>query len=234
MADPTESQHPLLVTAAWLAEQPADAGLVIIDCSEPDAYRRAHIPGAVSIGHRPITLKSAANSRLVMETDEFESLARRLGLSNDSSVILYDDSRSLNAARVWWVFERFGLSNVRVLDGGFNAWLDEGRPLTSRAARPEAGDFTAVVDDSHHCRIDDLRGAVGTGSLQIWDVRSEGEWLGTNDRGNARAGHVPGAVWLEWTELLEEPPGGRFRALDEMRQILVTAGIDPEAETVSY
>jgi thiosulfate/3-mercaptopyruvate sulfurtransferase len=223
-----------LVTTAWLAEQPADAGLVVIDCSEPDAYRRAHIPGAVSIGHRPITLKSAANSRLVMEADEFEPLARRLGLSNDSSVILYDDSRSLNAARTWWVFERFGLRDVRVLDGGFNAWLDEGRPLTSRAARPEAGDFAATVDDSHHCRVGDLKAAAESGGLQIWDVRSEGEWLGTNDRGNARAGHVPGAVWLEWTDLLEDLPVSRFRPLDEMRRILEAAGINPEAETVSY
>lgn len=233
MADATESQHPLLVTTAWLAAQPADADFVLIDCSDPDAYRRAHIPRAISIGHRPITLKSAANSRLVMEADEFEPLARRLGISNDSSVILYDDNRSLQAARVWWVFERFGLRDVRVLDGGFNAWLDEGRELTSRAARPDPGTFTASVDDSHHCRIGELRGALETGGVQIWDVRSEGEWLGTNDRGNKRAGHVPGAKWLEWTELLE-PSVGRFRPLDEMRQILVSAGIDPEAETVSY
>jgi thiosulfate/3-mercaptopyruvate sulfurtransferase len=241
MTNATESQHPLLVTTAWLGDriERGDAGFVLVDCSEPDAYRRAHIPGAISIGHRPITLKSAANPRLVMEVEEFEPLARRLGISNDSSVILYDDNRSLQAARVWWVFERFGLRDVRVLDGGFNAWLEEGRELTSRAARPEPGSFTATVDESHHCRIGDLRAAVDRnssegGGVQIWDVRSEGEWLGTNDRGNARVGHVPGAKWLEWTALLEDSPAGRFRPLDEMREILVGAGIDPEAETVSY
>lgn len=232
MAETNEAQHPLLVTTAWLSEHLDGADFVLVDCSDPDAYRRAHIPGAVSIARNP-TLKSAANSRLVMEPDEFESLARRLGVSNDTSVILYDDNQSLQAARVWWVFDRFGHRDVRVLDGGFNAWLAEDRPLTSRAARPEAGTFTTQVDDSHHCRVDDLRASVESGGLQIWDVRSEGEWLGTNDRGNKRAGHVPGAVWLEWTELLD-PSVGRFRPLEEMRRILQAAGINPEAETVSY
>ncbi len=232
MADATQSQHPLLVTTAWLAAQPEDAGLVVIDASDPDAYRRAHIPGAVSISRAP-TLKSKANSRLVMEADEFEPLARRLGVSNDTPVIIYDDNSSLNAAREWWVFDRFGHKDVRVLDGGFNAWLDEGRALTSRSKRNEPGTFTAEIDDSHHCRIDDLKARVEAGDLQIWDVRTEGEWLGTNDRGNARAGHVPGAKWPEWTNLLE-PPIGRFRPLDEIRQTLEAAAINPEAETVSY
>lgn len=232
MTDATESQHPLLVTTAWVAERAGNQDLVLIDASDPNAYRRAHIPGAVSISRAP-TLKSKANSRLVMEADEFEPLVRRLGISNDTPVIIYDDNSSLNAAREWWVFDRFGHRDVRVLDGGFNAWLDEGRALTSRAPRPEAGTFTAAIDDSHHCRVDDLRARVDAGDLQIWDVRSEGEWLGTNDRGNKRAGHVPGAKWLEWTQLLE-PPIGRFRPLAEIRQILETAGINPEAETVSY
>jgi thiosulfate/3-mercaptopyruvate sulfurtransferase len=233
MAGPTESQHPLLVTTGWLDDHLDGADFVLIDCSDPVAYRRAHIPGAVSIAHTP-TLKSASNSRLVMEADEFEPLARSLGVSNDTPVILYDDNRSLQAARVWWVFERFGHRDVRVVDGGFNAWLAEGRSLTSRATRSEPGTFTADVDDSHHCRIDEVRSAIDADEVQIWDVRSEAEWRGDNDRGNKRAGHVPGAVWLEWSELLESSETGRFRPLDEIRQILTAAGINPEAETVTY
>ncbi len=232
----TEAQHPLLVTTGWLAEQieGGDLDFALIDCSDPDAYRRVHNPGAVSIGQRPITLKSAANPRLVMEAAEFEAWAGRVGVSNETSVVVYDDNQSLNAARVWWVFERFGHRDVRVLDGGITAWIAEGRTVTSRPSRRQAGEFTASVDDSHHCRIDELRAAVGSDDVQIWDVRSEGEWLGENDRGNLRKGHVPGAKWLEWTRLLDAEEYGRFRPLDEIRSILEGAGIDPEAETVSY
>lgn len=233
MPDATQSQHPLLVTTAWLSEHLESPDFVLVDCGDPIAYRRVHIPGAVAIDHAA-TLKGAANSRLVMEADEFEPLVRGLGISNDTSVIVYDDGNSLQAARVWWVFERFGHRDVRVLDGGLNAWMTEGRALTSRAARPEPATFTAKLDDSHHCRVDEMRSALASGDVQIWDVRSEGEWLGQNDRGNERAGHVPGAVWLEWSKLLESPPGSRFRPLDEMRQMLSAAGIDPEAQTVTY
>ena len=130
-----DAQHPLLVTTQWLAGQIDNPELVLIDCGEPVAYRRAHIPGAVSISHHPY-LKGANDSKLVMEADEFEPLISRLGVSNDSEVVLYDDNSSLHAARVWWVLERFGHTNVRVVDGGFNAWLAEGRMLTSEIPRP--------------------------------------------------------------------------------------------------
>lgn len=234
MADATESQHPLLVTTEWLAQQGDDPDFVLIDCGEADAYRRAHIPGAVSISHHPY-LKGAGGSKLVMEADEFEPLVRGLGVSNDTPVVLYDDNASLHATRVWWVFERFGHTDVRVVDGGFNAWLDEGRALTSIVPHPQPGTFTATVDDTHLCTIDSLREAVaGGGDVQIWDTRSDGEWTGEADRGNKRAGHVPGAVHVEWLKLLEGPPSRRFRPLDEIRQTLVDAGLNPEAETVSY
>jgi thiosulfate/3-mercaptopyruvate sulfurtransferase len=75
---------------------------------------------------------------------------------------------------------------------------------------------------------------VDAGGVQLWDTRTKAEWDGENDRGNARAGHVPGAVWLEWVELLEGPPAHRFRPLEEIRQTMVAAGIDPEAETITY
>jgi thiosulfate/3-mercaptopyruvate sulfurtransferase len=229
----TESQHPLLVTTDWLAEQGDDLDFVLIDCGDPVAYRRAHIPGAVSISHDPYL--KGKGSKLVMDADEFEPLVRGLGVSNDTPVVLYDDNASLHAARVWWVFERLGHTNVRVVDGGFNAWLHEERPITSRAPRPEAGNFTAKIDESHTCTIDELRSIVdGGGETQIWDTRTDGEWDGSNSRGNKRTGHVPGAIHLEWTNLFDGPPSRRFKPLDEIRKLLVDAGLNPEAATVSY
>ena len=94
------------------------------------------------------------------------------------------------------------------------------------------------MDDSAHCLLEDLRAIVEAwpegGGPQIWDTRSDGEWTGENDRGNQRAGHVPGAKHLVWTALMEGPPARRFRPLAEMRELLKQAGIDPEAETVTY
>lgn len=225
----------LLVTTDWLAEHLDGAGsaFTLIDAGEAVAYRRAHIPGAVGLPHP--YLKGRDDPNLVMPAPEFEALASSLGVSNDTPVIVYDDNASLHAARVWWVFQHFGHRDVRVVDGGFNAWLDEGRPLTARAPRPEPGRFTAAVDEGLRCDLDALRSSIEGGQApQIWDTRSEEEWTGSSDRGNARRGHVPGARHLEWRELVEGPPARRFLPLEEIRARLREAGIDPEAETVTY
>ena len=232
MATPAEE---LLVSTQWLADRLEGAGreFALIDAGEAVAYRRVHIPGAVGVPHP--YLKGRDNARLVMTVPEFEALAGRLGVGNDTPVIIYDDNASLHAARVWWVFEHFGHRDVRVVDGGFNAWLDEGRAVTAATPAPAPATFTARPNDSALCRIDELQSLVAGGSAtQVWDTRSEEEWTGANDRGNARAGHVPGAVHLEWRELMQGPPARRFRPPDELRALLERAGINPEAETVTY
>jgi len=229
----TASPSPLLVTTEWLAESLKAQDFVLIDAGEPLAFRRAHIAGSVGV---PTTyLKSTDNPRLVMPAEEFQALARSWGVSDDTPVVIYDDNASLHAARVWWVFRRYGHTNVRVVDGGLNAWMDEGRPLTSAPHRVEPGTFTARPQDSEVITLDELKTAVESGNAPaIWDTRDDNEWAGTNSRGNARVGHVPGAVHLEWRHLMQGPPARRFRPLDEIRAALVTAGIDPDADTVTY
>lgn len=230
----TTASSELLTSTEWLADHLDGAGsdFALIDAGEAVAYRRAHIPGAVGLPHP--YWKGAEQGALVMQPAEFEALAGRLGISNETPVVVYDDNASLHAARAWWVLEHFGHRDVRVVDGGLNAWLHEGRPLTSEVPQPEPATFEAHVDDSAHCLVDDLRAVVERGGTQIWDTRSDGEWTGENDRGNKRAGHVPGAKHLEWIRLMQGPPARRFRPLDEIRALLEAAGIDPEAETVTY
>jgi thiosulfate/3-mercaptopyruvate sulfurtransferase len=226
------AQSPLLVTTDWLAERIDNPSFVLIDAGEAFAYRRVHLPGAVGVPHPYLKGK---NSKLVMPPEEFESLAQHWGISNDTPVIIYDDNASLHAARVWWVFRYHGHKDVRVVDGGFNAWLDESRPLTSVAPRPTPGSFTCNIDASQICLLDELKTLAATGSgPQIWDTRTDEEWGGTNDRGNKRAGRVPGAVHFEWRHLMHGPPARRFRPLDEIYADLVTAGIDPDAPAITY
>jgi len=225
------AQHPLLVTTQWLAEHLDDPGLVLIDAGEAVAYRRGHIERAVGVPHP--YLKGATSPLHVMTASEFETFARGIGVSNDSEVVIYDDNASLYSARVWWVFQRYGHTRARVVDGGLNAWIEEGRPITSAPARPSEGSFTATEHPEVVCSVDELKGLVG-GETQIWDARTDGEWEGTNDRGNKRAGHVPGAKHLEWIRLMQGPPERRFRPLDEIRSMLHEAGINPEAVTVTY
>src|SRR5690606_28594637 len=148
--------------------------VVLVDAGEAVAYRRAHIPGAVGVPHPYL---KAAGSPLVMPAEEFEALARSWGVSDGTPVLVYDDNASLHAARVWWVFRRYGHTDGRVVDGGVNARLDEGRPLTSLAPRRSPGSFTATDEAACVVLADDLKREVESGSAgAIWDTRSPEEW----------------------------------------------------------
>jgi thiosulfate/3-mercaptopyruvate sulfurtransferase len=223
--------HPLLVTTQWLADHLDDPGLVLIDAGEAVAYRRAHIGGAAGLPHP--YLKGSDDGLFLMPADEFAALARRLGVSADSEVIIYDDNASLHAARVWWAFHLYGHDRVRVVDGGFNTWLEEGRPLTSAPARRPEGTFEPRERPGERCSLDDVRAAVD-GGAQIWDARTDREWTGAETRGNRRGGHVPGARHFEWIRVMEGPPNRRFRPLPEIRGVLAEAGIDADAPTITY
>ena len=231
-ADPA-APSPLLVTTQWLADRLENPDFVLIDAGESVAYRRVHIPGAIGLPHP--YLKGHADRKLVMPPEEFEPVAQSWGLSNDQGVIVYDDNASLHAARVWWVLRYHGHRNVRIVDGGFNAWLDEDRALTSRAPRPEAGNFTSNVDASQVCTLDELKELTASDNgPQVWDTRSDGEWDGSVDRGNKRVGRVPGAIHFEWRHLMQGPPARRFRPPDEIRTQLEEAGIDTNAPAITY
>ena len=152
----------LLVSTDWLGERLDRAGrdFVLVDAGDASAYRRVHLPGAMGLPHP--YLKARNDDTHLMGPAEFETLARSLGISNDTPVIVYDDNASLHAARAWWVFEHFGHRDVRVVNGGFNAWLDEGRPLTSVIPRPTPGSFVARVDAFAACDLDQVRAAAST------------------------------------------------------------------------
>ena len=225
-----EAQSPILVSTEWLADNLESSEFVLIDAGEFVAYRRAHIPGAIGLPHPYL---KGRGSKLVMGSDQFEDLASSWGLSNDQPVVIYDDNASLHAARMWWVLRYFGHKNVKVVDGGLNAWLAENKPLTSKIPRPERSEFHSEIDTAQVCDINELKSLVGTGA-QIWDTRSDEEWNGTESRGNARVGRIPGSIHFEWRHLLEGPPFRRFRPLSEIRTTLVEAGIDVDAPVVSY
>lgn len=226
------SIHPLLVTTAWLAEHLGDPRLVLVDMSEPVAYQRAHIEGAVGVPHP--WLKGKEDPNLVMSGADFQALARGWGLSADSVVVLYDDHLNRAAARGWWVLERYGFPEARVVDGGLHAWIAEGRPVTQAIPKPAPGNFEARDVPEAFCSLQDVRDAMHPAAgVQIWDVRTDAEWEGRNTN-NKRTGHIPGAVHLDWSKFIDDTPSHHFVPLDEARRLLDAAGINPEAVTVTY
>jgi thiosulfate/3-mercaptopyruvate sulfurtransferase len=228
-----EYAHPeYLVETGWLADHFDDAGVRIIDCAPLDAYNRAHIPGAVGL---PVHshLKDPANEALVLPADQFADLMGRLGVGDETLVIAYDGDQARQSTRMWWVLNYFGHSNVKVLNGGWHKWLAEGRPVTMEPSRPAPATFTPRIDPSINCLVDDLKARAARGE-QILDARSDEEWSGRETRGNVRAGRVPGAKHLEWSNFVSKDPQRIFLPANELHAMFTEAGFSPASEIVTY
>lgn len=223
----------LLADPGWLEERLDDPNVRIIDCATFDLYQKAHIKGAVGLRVNPF-LKDANDSLHVMPPDQFARLMGDLGVGPDTTVVSYDTAGGVPACRMWWALNHYGHTNAKVLNGGWERWFHEGRPISRDVPSVPATAFTPVVDDSVLCSLDYGKAHVGDGNVVYLDVRSDGEWTGENSRGNKRIGHVPGAVHLEWTNFMNPEPNRSWKSAEEIRALLDAEGVTPDKEVITY
>lgn len=230
--------HPeLLAETSWLGEHLHDPDLRIVDAGPPDAYRRAHIPGAVGIPASsspapPNYLKDPSNGIHVMIPEQFQGLMEELGIGNETLVVGYDERGGLYAARLWWALAYYGHTRAKVLNGGWQKWLGEGRPIATDLPTYPRARFTPRVQPEVLCTTQELKGCVGKQGTVILDVRSEGEYTGAEPRQNKRAGHIPGAIHIEWLRNLT--PELTFRPAAELRAMYEAAGVTPEKQIIAH
>jgi thiosulfate/3-mercaptopyruvate sulfurtransferase len=235
------------VSTEWLQDHLHDPAVRIVDIrgrvlppSEPkphyyshhDDYMRAHIPGAVFINWN-FDLTDPADSRRgrLSPPDLYERLMQRLGISDSTHVIAYDDAGGMFAARLWWSMNYYGHTQVSVLAGGWNAWIAENRPTDADAPAYLPGNFTARLRPSLFRSGDQVAAHNGI----LIDVRTPGEFAGTSSRA-ARGGHIPGAINLPRSDLLDSTTGEMLPP-DALRLRFADAGIRldaPDQDVVFY
>ena len=228
----TSYAHPeMLVDTEWLASHLDDPNMVIVDCDLPDAYNRAHIPGAVNLGdNHYIKGDDGVN---VMSSDQAADFLGNLGIGDETLVVAYSGRFSISAARLWWVLSYYGHTKVKVLNGGWRKWMEEGRAMTDRPSIPEPRRFSPKAEPSLIVKGGELKTAIGNEGTIIWDTRSAEEFSGENSRGNKYSGHIPGAVHLEWSDVMDSE-SGEFRPADEIRSMLSEKGVTPEQQVYTH
>ena len=222
-----------LADTEWLAEHLDDGNIRIVDTDVAAAYQRGHIPGAVLI---PDNYEKDPDTSAVhiLPPQKFAEMMESLGIGDDTTVVAYDNSRSLYAGRLWWALSYYGHRNVKVLNGGWRKWVSEGRGIGLDPSRPPTGvRFTPRPDASLIATTEHLKELYDKPDVAVWDVRTTGEYNGENARRNRRPGHIPGAVHLEWLEMMDEDTH-TFKPPDEMRRILESRGITPDKEVVAH
>jgi thiosulfate/3-mercaptopyruvate sulfurtransferase len=223
----TYPRGDLLIEAAELAARAMD--FRILDARPKAAYDQGHIPGAVWVDHDAWS-KAFAQGQ---DPATWSGRIGKLGVEANSRVVLYDDSMGREAARVWWILRYFGLKDARLLNGGWRAWKTADLPVSTETPKPLARDFVIETPDSRRLVtkqqvLDLLKDA----KAQIIDARSEGEFCGDTSFAK-RAGSIPGAKHLEWSDALD-PKTHRFRSAAELTRRFKEAGIDPAKPAVTY
>jgi len=229
-----ERPHPeFLVDAAWVQAHQDESNVVLVDIDGEAGFHRGHVPGAVML---PSNYERDPDSGLVstFPPDRFPAVCQSLGIGDDTQVVAYDNNMSLYAARFWWVLNYHGHTRVKVLDGGWRRWVAEGRPVSFAPSAPGTGvKFTPKTDSSLLGTLDQVREACAVGGSVIWDVRTSSEYDGTVRRRDLRPGHIPGAVNLEWADLMDRETH-RFKPLAEIRNLLNDRGITPDKAVFAY
>jgi thiosulfate/3-mercaptopyruvate sulfurtransferase len=187
-----------------------------------DSYQAGHVPGAVFADlDQDLAAPPGAGGRHPLPgTGVFQAAMRRAGISQSSSVVVYDDADSTVAARAWWLLRYFGHGRVRVLDGGFRAWTQAGHPVSTEAPEPRLGSFTARPGGMPLLEAADAARLARTGVLL--DARAAERYRGDTEPVDRVAGHIPGAVSAPTAENVVAD--GRFLDPAELRKRFVVLG----------
>jgi thiosulfate/3-mercaptopyruvate sulfurtransferase len=234
--------HPeVLVSTEWVAEHLKDPKVRLIESDEDILlYETGHIPGAVKIDW-----VADLNDPLVRDyvgRDRLQSVLRARGINKDTTIVFYGDKNNWWATYSFWVLRLFGLTNLRVLDGGRLRWADEGRPLTTDV--PSYPEGNIVIGERNDAPIRAFREEVLDHVRQrgpLVDVRSPEEYRGERlhmpeypNEGALRGGHIPGARSIPWGRAIT-PETHTFRPANELRTLYEQEnGLKRDGETVVY
>lgn len=221
----------LLVDTAWLAAHLADPAVRIVDM-RTRGYAEGHIPGAVLLDNNAI--RAAGRPPAFLPTPaEFTALMGRLGISNATRVIVYDDRGGIYAARLWFVLNHFGHANVALLDGGWTAWTADGREASTAVPTPPAATFTVRPGTVQVATADTVKGAIGKKGVALVDARTPAEIVGTELRGIKRGGHIESSVPVYWEDTLD-PARKTFKPADAIAALYRSRGIGADTEVIAY
>jgi thiosulfate/3-mercaptopyruvate sulfurtransferase len=239
MSETDYAQPGVLVSTAWVAQHLKDSNVRIVESDEDVLlYDTGHIPGAVKIDW--INDLNDPVVRDYINSERFAQLMSEKGIGNDTTVVFYGDKNNWWACYAFWVFQLFGHSNVKVMNGGRKKWIAERRELSKEVPTYSKTAYRAPRRDDSHIRAfrDDVLAHVRSGQPLV-DVRSPGEYRGEllhmadyPQEGALRGGHIPGARNIPWTKAAAED--GTFKSFDELKELYQGEGITPDKDIIAY
>lgn len=229
-----------LVSTDWLEKNLSNKNLRVIEVSvDPGQFERGHITNAVNFSWHTDLVDTV--KRDIVSRERFQLLLRQAGVNQDSTIVLYGDNNNWFAAWGAWIFDVYGVENVKLLDGGRKKWEAENRPLSVKVASHKPGNIS--IGEANLALRAFLPDVVAVArqdkpDTHLIDIRSPDEFSGKiiAPAGIAelsvRAGHIPGAVNVPWGQAVAAD--GTFKSADELRKVYAAVGVDGSKPIITY
>ncbi len=211
----------VIVDGDWLESRLDHAEVQIVDVRSSSSFARSHIPGAVHVSEGSLRATVGGVPGQVTDAATTEAVLAAAGLRNDATIVVYSSSTDTTAARLVWTLEYYGHAGARLLDGGWNRWTAEDRPVSSAPPPPAEASYTITSTiAARRVDVDWVLARLDDPNVVLVDARSSGEY---------NAGHIPGALSVDWTRNVSS---GSLLPRDAVAALYES--IDPSATLVAY
>lgn len=216
---------------------------VLIDIRDAETYAQGHIPGAVNTPDVFFFLAETSEEGLAELQQKFSQQFSAIGLNGERLAIIYEDAlntRYGGSCRGWWLLQYLGYEAAGILDGGLGAWKTAGFSIDSETVAPTPADFPLAVRPELLCTKEQMLAALPDTSIIKLDNRDKDEWLAESSSPYGkdfvpRKGRLPGSVWAEWYDFMEEVDGiAQFKSAEAIQALMASRGIKPSDDIIIY
>lgn len=231
-----DEPQPMIVSSDWVAERLDDPSLVLLQVGQAEVYAVTHLPGARYVDRNLLSTPHGEGLMLEMPSvSQLQEAFEALGVNDDSRIVLYwGEDWVTPTARVYLTLDYLGLGDqTSIMDGGMQAWIDAGGVITAQPAQAEPGSFTPRVRDDVLADIEWVAAHADDASVALLDSRDTEFYTGERSGRDMRAGHIPGARSVPFTEVVDQA-SLKFKDAETLEALFLAAGADAGDRVVSY
>jgi thiosulfate/3-mercaptopyruvate sulfurtransferase len=230
----TSNPLPLIIEPQQLTQYLNDDSIIFVDLCKTEQYMQAHVPGAIHMDYRQVITAKPPLMGLLPEPPQLQEIAARIGLTEDKTVVAYDEEGGGKAARLLWTLDAMGHQHLSLLNGGIISWLAEKCPIEStvNVANSEIS-YPIQLHESVIARKDYILDSLQNDSVAILDTRSAYEYKGEK-KFSERGGRIPGAVNMDWILLMDRENHFKLQPADKIETMLSDLGISRDKEVIVY